>query len=333
MVRKCVDDRKLPLAPVSFRLPLMIRHLLPLFCAAAFFSTPAVSRPLPVEGPLDLQDGDTVVLLGDAFFERDGNYGFIESWLTARFADRQIRYRNLAWSGDTPRGEARSYFGPPDEGLQRLQGHLDLIKPSVVFICYGSAVVNEGAKGLSPFLAAYGKLLDLVTKSGAGIVLVGPPPAEEKGPAAAVLKTRNAAAKDYAAAIKKLAETRKLRFADLLGPLEGAMAKAGGSLTLNGIHFSEAGYRKIAPEVGQAMLAAPGDTKPAPAFPDNERLRTAIREKNRLFFHRWRPENETYLFGFRKHEQGNNGVEIPQFDPLVAEKEKLIASLRMQPAP
>ncbi len=41
------------------------------------------------------------------------------------------------------------------------------------------------------------------------------------------------------------------------------------------------------------------------------------RRKDQLFFHRYRPQNETYLFLFRKHEQGNNAVEIPQFDPLI----------------
>ncbi|MEX0867342.1 MAG: hypothetical protein WD030_08280, partial [Pirellulales bacterium] len=50
--------------------------------------------------------------------------------------------------------------------------------------------------------------------------------------------------------------------------------------------------------------------------------------KNELFFHRYRPQNETYLFLFRKHEQGNNAVEIPQFDPLVEAEEKRIAELR-----
>jgi hypothetical protein len=59
-----------------------------------------------------------------------------------------------------------------------------------------------------------------------------------------------------------------------------------------------------------------------------EVLRQAIAAKNRLYFYRWRPENETYLFGFRKHEQGQNAREIPQFDPLIAEKEKEIAKLR-----
>jgi hypothetical protein len=58
-----------------------------------------------------------------------------------------------------------------------------------------------------------------------------------------------------------------------------------------------------------------------------EKLRQTIITKNRLYFYRWRPENETYLFGFRKHEQGQNAREIPQFDPLIAEKEKEIAKL------
>lgn len=60
-----------------------------------------------------------------------------------------------------------------------------------------------------------------------------------------------------------------------------------------------------------------------------EQLRTAIIKKNELYFHRWRPQNVTYLFGFRKHEQGNNAAEIPKFDPLVAEQEAKIAALRV----
>jgi lysophospholipase L1-like esterase len=66
-----------------------------------------------------------------------------------------------------------------------------------------------------------------------------------------------------------------------------------------------------------------------PDIAQAEKLRQAIVAKNRLYFYRWRPENETYLFGFRKYEQGKNAREIPQFDPLIAEKEKEIAKLRV----
>ncbi|HZZ73063.1 MAG TPA: SGNH/GDSL hydrolase family protein [Pirellulales bacterium] len=69
-----------------------------------------------------------------------------------------------------------------------------------------------------------------------------------------------------------------------------------------------------------------------PEFAQVEALRAAINAKNQLYFYRWRPQNETYLLGFRKHEQGRNAVEIVQFDPLIADQEAQIAKLR-QPAP
>jgi lysophospholipase L1-like esterase len=86
---------------------------------------------------------------------------------------------------------------------------------------------------------------------------------------------------------------------------------------------------------GQAVAEADADawargitlTK-GPDFNQLARLRAAIRRKNTLFFYRWRPQNETYLFGFRKHEQGQNAAEVPRFDPLVAEQEKAIEGLR-----
>lgn len=66
-----------------------------------------------------------------------------------------------------------------------------------------------------------------------------------------------------------------------------------------------------------------------PEFDQAESLRRAIVEKNRQYFHRWRPQNETYLFGFRKYEQGQNAREVPGFDSLVAELEREIARLRV----
>jgi len=65
-----------------------------------------------------------------------------------------------------------------------------------------------------------------------------------------------------------------------------------------------------------------------PQFDQSEQLRQTILKKNELFFHYWRPQNETYIFLFRKHEQGNNAVEMPQFIPLVEAQEKVIAELR-----
>ncbi len=70
------------------------------------------------------------------------------------------------------------------------------------------------------------------------------------------------------------------------------------------------------------------DVSDGPDVNQREQLRQAIVRKNELYFHRWRPQNVTYLFGFRAHEQGNNAVEIPQFDPLIEEQEALIRELK-----
>ncbi len=85
---------------------------------------------------------------------------------------------------------------------------------------------------------------------------------------------------------------------------------------------------------GKPVATAAAEAWPAgvslaagPESEQAEQLRAAIVAKNRLYFHRWRPQNETYLFGFRKHEQGQNAREIPQFDPLVARAEVEIARL------
>ncbi|MEP3478896.1 MAG: GDSL-type esterase/lipase family protein [Fuerstiella sp.] len=60
---------------------------------------------------------------------------------------------------------------------------------------------------------------------------------------------------------------------------------------------------------------------------DYDRLVNLLIRKNELYFHRWRPQNITYLFGFRKHEQGNNAAEIAEFDPLIVDYEKQIQVL------
>ncbi len=86
--------------------------------------------------------------------------------------------------------------------------------------------------------------------------------------------------------------------------------------------------RAVASADAEGWNAGVAMTK-GPDFDQVEALRAAINAKNALYFHRWRPENETYLFGFRKHEQGRNAAEIVAFDPLIAAKEAEIARLRV----
>jgi lysophospholipase L1-like esterase len=66
-----------------------------------------------------------------------------------------------------------------------------------------------------------------------------------------------------------------------------------------------------------------------PAHQQAAKLRETIAAKNAQYFNRWRPQNETYIFGFRKKEQGHLAPEIPQFDPIIEKMEGEIATLRL----
>ncbi|MCM8528736.1 MAG: GDSL-type esterase/lipase family protein, partial [Lentisphaeraceae bacterium] len=57
-------------------------------------------------------------------------------------------------------------------------------------------------------------------------------------------------------------------------------------------------------------------------------LRKKIVEKNELYFHAWRPQNTTYLFFFRKHEQGQNAKDVPAILRHHAEREQELFELK-----
>lgn len=128
--------------------------------------------------------GDRVVLIGNTVLERDQTYGCLESTLALALGDTAVTVRNLAWSGDTVFGHARSYFGPPSEGLDRLSSHVEMIKPTVAILCYGSEMAFERLGGLPDFLTAYRQLLDRIRSKSPGVrfVIVSPPPLETLPP-------------------------------------------------------------------------------------------------------------------------------------------------------
>lgn len=261
---------------------------------------------------------ETVVLLGDTFFERDYHQGHLETALTIATAGKNVRFRNLGWSGDTPRCESRSYFGPPAEGFERLRKQIVEIKPTTIIACYGAVDAFEGEAGLESFLASYKTLLQMIQSSSAAkVILMSPPAVSRDAKRYPSLIAHHAERERYSAAIAQLAASQSHGYADLY-----ARMKDKDWSTVNGVTFTDQDYAIIAPLLVQSLGLT---SKVTPQqFPS---LRETILAKNHLFFQRWRPQNEIYLFGSRKHEQGRNGAEIPQFDPLIAQKEQQIFAI------
>ena len=290
---------------------------------------------------LDLKDGDRVLWIGGTLIEREQIYGYWETILTASYPDRNIKFRNLGWSGDTVWAESRGMFDPPAEGYKRMLAMAVDFKPTLIILAYGANESFAGPPGIDRFLTQYRKLVDDLKSTGARFAFLLPVDMEPDSTVDPQLaKNFNKGVIAYRGAIRGLAADLKAPIIDLSKPSDVESALAGRTLTTDGLHGTAIGYWALAhrlrdqvqPTLAGVVLPQPVNAyppEPSAASADRlEQLRMTIVAKNELFFHRWRPQNFTYLFGFRKHEQGNNAVEIPQFDPLIEKKEEAIAGLR-----
>ncbi|MSU36278.1 MAG: hypothetical protein EXS36_14515 [Pedosphaera sp.] len=290
--------------------------------------------PITQAAVIELAPDDRILFLGDTFFEREGVFGHVETRITTTYPDRNLFFRNLAWSAETPMGRARASFDwnkPESEWLQRVKEQVGLVKPTVTLLSYAMTASFDGENGLLKFEENLGQLMAAIDEvSGRPVrhVLIGAIRHESGFGTVEEIARHNDAITRYNQALSEIATKRGGIFVDLAALPNGAL-KAGTSLTSDGIHLTEDGYRVAAEKIAQALAGSvsPGSTTATLSTRESV-LNLAIRKKNELFFHRWRPANWTYLFGFRKGEQGRNSVEMPRFEPLIAEWEKRISRLR-----
>lgn len=385
----------------------------------------AFAAPRPV---FDLKSGDKVVMVGDTLIEREQSYGYLEEKLTERFPDRDIYFRNLGWSADTPEGISRASFDfdKPGKGFELLTNQIATVQPNVVIVGYGMASSFDGEAGVARFKEGLNKLVDAIqavcTNKPVKFIFLSPVRHESLGTPLPNPMAHNRDLELYARAVLEVATERNCLFISLFNNLlgDGTQSHPPRPFTENGIHLSPYGYLRMAEAVEKAFVWEPniwriritsdGKVTPGsygttitnltrdrkgvrfssqdallvspyvsdkdgripsmdapsllqvdglrsgkyelkidgvlavtatdkewargvaidrgPQFDQAEELRREILKKNELYFDRWRPENETYLFGFRQHEQGQNAKEIPMFDPLITEQEARIAKLR-----
>ncbi|QDT33816.1 GDSL-type esterase/lipase family protein [Thalassoglobus polymorphus] len=268
-----------------------------------------------------LKDGDRVIFLGNTLIERAQEYSEWESQLSQAANGKKIIFRNLGWSGDTVWAESRGLFDPPAAGYKRTQELIQELKPTVIVIGYGTVESFRGAEGVDEFVAQYQQLRKDLLKTNARLIHLSPILMEAASfPKLAEgvnerVETANKNLNLYAEKVREISAESGELFIDFR---DAQRNKAEGTLwTENGLHLSRSGYAETAKVLTQQL----GGTV---SQKDNPELKELIRRKNELFFHRWRPQNFTYLLGFRKHEQGQNAVEIAQFDPLITELEAQI---------
>lgn len=268
----------------------------------------------------ELRDGDRVVLLGDGLIEQEQYAGWWELMLTTSWPDRHVIFRNLGWSGDTPAGASRcglslvqAGYEPEGEGFRQLQQQLEQTRPTVLIVGYGMASMLEGGlDGATPFYKDMQNLVKAARDIAPEVRFVFLTPLTP-------LDGQPGLVASYADVVRRIAVETGSPWVDLTA------AAVDSALRKDPIHLNEAGYRATA-ETLHKQLRLPDS--PWNTSGHAEALRQAILRKNTWWFHRSRPANMAYVFGFRRREQGQNAVEIPQFDPLIEQEERIIAQLR-----
>lgn len=258
------------------------------------------------EQPL-LKPEDRLAVLGGTLVERLQNSAGLEAELQTRRPDWHLRVRNLGWSGDDVHGIARKVFDQPEAGFQRLLRDVATADPTVVLVAYGFAEASDGAEAVDRFEPGLRRLVESLAGDNRRVILLTPfamPGVRVEGYDQSISQCRQIVS----------------RVGQQMGVpvLSIDWVPDSDQLTEDQLHPNDLGFANLASMLADQLVGGESAGEPS------EALRARIVEKNQLFFHRYRPQNETYLFLFRKHEQGNNAVEIPQFDPLIDAADRAI---------
>lgn len=242
--------------------------------------------PFP-DGKFTLEAGETVAFLGGAREARQGERGFLEGLMARAFSKEAPRFRWMAAPGDTVYEQAREMnFGS-------WTGQLQWSDATVAVCRFGRMECLDGEQRLPEFVAAYHRLLDLITPVTKRIVLIAPM-APDAPPGASPEETARRAqlAAKYAEAVRGIAKTTGALY---VAPAALPGLTVPSSLTKEDASFpgdSGVGLYTDAVEVAAALGLPVADTPGAELLAD-------ITEKNRLWTDCWRPDNWAFAYGDR----------------------------------
>ncbi len=281
--------------PITMLLARVLTTVL-LITASVHFSTQRADGQTPL-----LEPGDRVAVVGGTMIERMQSSGALEAELQSRQPDWKLRIRNLGWSGDDVHGIARKVFDNPEAGFQRILRDVSTADPTVVLIAYGFAEASDGWAAMDRYEAGLNRLLAELAKQKRRVILMSP--FSMPGILTPGYDQSMSRCQQITAAVGKERN---------LPVVVTNWVPEVNEVTKDGLHPNQLGFSTLAASLADQLV---GGVSRDHAI--NKTLSQHIVKKNQLFFHRYRPQNETYLFLFRKHEQGNNASEIPQFDPLI----------------
>ncbi|NDC64608.1 MAG: hypothetical protein EBZ59_11630, partial [Planctomycetia bacterium] len=233
--------------------------------------------PPAAVAPVELRTNDVVAVVGGANSVEAARSGHLEALLLAAHPGHALRFRSLAWEGDTAFSQDREVNYPT------IPQQLSEVRATVVFVDFGQAESYAGTNGIGAFRTALQARIREYTAITPRVVLLTPVPVTGPDPLPPVAA--------YAEVVRETAATAGLPVLDLF-----AAAAAGPAA-------SDGNGRTLGP-AAQATLWATALRSPFPAVqppaadrdghfkdPRWEELRGAILSRNRLWKRSVRPTN------------------------------------------
>ena len=326
-----------------------------LFVAFVFFvdCLPAARAEEPF-----FKKGDVIAIVGGEDMVALSEYGYLELLLTRALPDYHLRFRNLAWEGDTVFEQRR------DLGFPTWEEQLEKIGATVVLCQFGQMESLAGKEKLPEFIAAYEKLIARLSGGGKRRVAVVTPFVDvpeffhREGPihhmmsrARNMVKAPDVAAQQrrdkladasipYGNEIHMLAYERKWHAVALVSEIDrmrddSQRTEGYPVLARDGIHLNERGHRlagltiatqlysplkEMAVSAVLSKTAGSNETELLPLEP----LRQLIIAKNRLWFDYWRVQNWAFLAGDRTNQPSSRDHLDPAKRWFPEERERFI---------
>jgi hypothetical protein len=305
----------------------------------------AATAPRAAGGGFEFRTNDVIAFVGGEDVVEMQRNGYFELLITAAKRGYNLRFRSLAFEGDTVLEQHRQLNFPSSEK------QFEQIGATVVIAQFGQAESLRGTNGLAAFETACARLLDRFAAGGRRVVLLPPTPFGNGGSASFEWQARSADLRRYEEAIVRVATSRPSR--DSIFPLrweapgsnprEAFESKPASTLlrTRDGLHLDTVGHERLAQLCAQRLQAVrPNDpmlfdpSTGAAKSPRVEIVRRLIMEKNRLWFDYFRPQNWAFLNGDRIEQPSSHDhrdakrrwfpEEMQKFLPLIEAKEKEI---------
>ena len=277
--------------------------------------------------PLQLTEGDHIVIIGNGLADRMQHDGWLETYLQLARPELNLVIRDQGFTGD------RIDHRPRTKGLPSPDDYLGLSKANVVFAMFGyNESYDDNPAGFATALATWIDHTRAQDYSGRGaprIVLFSPIAHENlEDPNLPDGKANNARLATYTRVMDSVARQKGVGYLDLFGPSERLYAESAAPLTQNGVHLNNEGNRRIAEVIVRGLLGSTpsGDSARVQA------VRAAVLEKNRYWFNRFRATDGNDVWGSRSTlafvaGQTNYEVlqnELVQFDHLTANRDAVI---------